>query len=114
MDPAAGPPATLTWPSWTTVTAGSGCPSSRPLPVAVVAEGAQPGALQPYAPNSYSTPRAWLAYLWEPGCKRPRWGRGLDAIRAHNKELLSWPPECTATTLGSHTLGLVGATLGSL
>lgn len=44
---AAGPPATLTWPSWMTTTTGSGYPSSRRLPVAAVAKSAWSGALQP-------------------------------------------------------------------
>lgn len=48
VDPAAGPHAMLMWSSLMTATAGSGCPSSQQLPAAVVAEGAQPGDLQPH------------------------------------------------------------------
>lgn len=46
--PAAGLPAMPMWPSSMTTTAGSGCPSSRRLPAAVVAEGSQLGALPPH------------------------------------------------------------------
>lgn len=76
--PAAGPPATLMWSSLMTATAGSGCPSSQRLPVAVVAEGAQPGDLQPHQQSAH-------LFIGDLNKEKMRSGWAGAASKDHNK-----------------------------